>query len=75
LTCSAGNKTSKLSAVASDGNFWVSKVLKTIEALEKDTKHLVPLVEVDEDQALYQRARDLIAKLGKVCQTFRFDSK
>jgi DNA polymerase phi len=66
---SVGDKTSKLSAVASDGDFWMSKVLKTIETLEKDTKHLVPLVEVDEDQVLYQKAQDVVAKLGRVCHT------
>lgn len=42
-------------------------MLSTIDDLEKDTKHVTPLSEVDEEeQALRQKARELIAHLKKV---------
>ncbi|KAF5358052.1 hypothetical protein D9756_001914 [Leucocoprinus leucothites] len=62
-----GEKATKVSAVASDGEFWVSKVLKTITALEADIKHVSALVEVDEeDQELRQRSLELVKKLRSV---------
>ncbi|KXN82577.1 DNA polymerase V [Leucoagaricus sp. SymC.cos] len=62
-----GDKTVKTSAVASDGEFWVSKVLKSITALEGDSKHVSLAVEVDEDdQELRQKAQELVKKLKTV---------
>jgi DNA polymerase phi len=56
-----------VAAVASDGEFWISKVLSTIEQLEKDSKHVSLLAEFDEDEvALHNKARETIAKLRKV---------
>lgn len=49
-------KTAKMPGAASDGEFWISKVLKAIVALEKDTKHVVPLYQLD-DQKLETRNR------------------
>ncbi|OCH90301.1 hypothetical protein OBBRIDRAFT_887807 [Obba rivulosa] len=61
------SKTLKSSAVAADGEFWISKVLATIEQLEKDTKHVTPLNEADEEeQELRPKARQLIERLGSV---------
>jgi hypothetical protein len=61
------DKTVKASAVASDGEFWVAKVLKTIKTLEADTKHISILIEVDEeDQSLRQKAQELVVKLKNV---------
>ncbi|OBZ75369.1 DNA polymerase V, partial [Grifola frondosa] len=61
------NKTSKTSAVASDGQFWVSKVLHTVELLEKDTKHVRLLADVDEEeQELRTKARQLAERLRNV---------
>lgn len=66
-TSPTDDKTSKVAAVASDGQFWIAKVLATVEELEKDTKHVTPLAEVDEDErALRQKAREVIQRLGKV---------
>lgn len=60
------DKTAKVAASASDGQFWISKVLATIEELEKDGKHVTLLSEIDEDeQALRQKARGLIERLHK----------
>lgn len=65
--CPADDKTAKLTAVASDGQFWVARVLSSIEQLDKDTKHVTRLSEVDEDdQALRQKARELISRLRTV---------
>jgi len=62
-----GDKTARTCAVASDGEFWVSKVLKTITALEADSKHTSILVEVNkEDQRLRQKTCLLISKLKNV---------
>ena len=61
------DKTAKIAAVASDSQFWISRVLSTVDALEKDTKHVAPLSEVDEEeQAVREKARGLIERLRKV---------
>lgn len=60
-------KSTKIPAVASDGEFWISKVLSTIDLLEADKKHFSLFTEVDEeDAAIYTKARDTITKLRKV---------
>lgn len=64
------SKMVKSSGVALDGEFWVSKVLKTIEQLEGDAKHLSLLVDVDEHlQELYMKAKSITKKLHKVRRT------
>ncbi|KAI5982996.1 DNA polymerase phi-domain-containing protein [Pisolithus marmoratus] len=62
-----GDKTHKETAVATDGEFWISKVLTTLARLDKDTKHVSPLVSVDEEtQALLDRVKKIHEKLDKV---------
>ncbi|KAI6036062.1 DNA polymerase phi-domain-containing protein [Pisolithus microcarpus] len=57
----------KETAVASDGEFWISKVLSTLARLDKDTKHVDPLAPVDEEtQALLNGVGKIHEKLGKV---------
>lgn len=61
------DKTAKIAASASDGQFWISRVLTTIEELEKDTKHVTALSEIDEEElVLQQKARELIERLHEV---------
>lgn len=36
--------------MASDGEFWVSKVLETIQALEQDNKHVSLLNRLEEEE-------------------------
>ncbi|CAL1703687.1 unnamed protein product [Somion occarium] len=61
------DKNIKVSAVASDGQFWVSKVLSTIERLDKDTKHVRRIVEAEEEEEeLRQKARELASRLSKI---------
>ncbi|GJE98126.1 DNA polymerase phi-domain-containing protein [Phanerochaete sordida] len=63
------DKTAKVAAAASDGQFWVSKVLSTIEQLEKDTKHATLLSEIDEDeQGIREKARELAERLHKLSE-------
>jgi DNA polymerase phi len=53
--------------VASDGEFWVSRVFASIEQLEKDTKHVALLVDADfNDQSLHNRAKEVSVRLKKV---------
>ncbi|KAI6103557.1 DNA polymerase phi-domain-containing protein [Pisolithus sp. B1] len=62
-----GDITHKETAVASDGEFWISKVLSTLARLDKDTKHVDPLAPVDEEtQAVLDRVGKVHEKLGKV---------
>ncbi|KAK7054956.1 DNA-directed DNA polymerase [Paramarasmius palmivorus] len=62
-----GDAKTKVVGVASDREFWVSKVLATIEELYADTKHLVPVNEVDpETQASQTKVKDVVAKLRTV---------
>ncbi|KAI0747681.1 DNA polymerase phi-domain-containing protein [Daedaleopsis nitida] len=57
------SKASKVAAVASDGRFWVSRVLATVEQLEKDTKHVKALNEPDEEEAEQRRkTREIISR-------------
>ncbi|KAG6892458.1 hypothetical protein C0992_000424, partial [Termitomyces sp. T32_za158] len=60
-------KTSKMSAVASDGEFWVSKILKTIRTLTEDSKHVSLQINL-EDEVLAQcaKAQELSAQLKAV---------
>ncbi|KAI0691182.1 DNA polymerase phi-domain-containing protein [Cytidiella melzeri] len=70
------DKTSKVVGVASDGEFWVSKVLTSIERLEKDTKHVSLLAEVDGDEhALFSQARELIGRLQHITDERREAAK
>lgn len=63
----SGDKSSKISAVASDGVFWVSKVLSTIQTLEKDAKHVALLSEADDEEvALRDKALGIAARLKSV---------
>ncbi|EIW60756.1 DNA-directed DNA polymerase [Trametes versicolor FP-101664 SS1] len=58
------SKTAKVAGVASDGRLWVSRLLSTIQQLEKDTKHVRPLSEVDEEETeLRQKAHQILARL------------
>jgi DNA polymerase phi len=58
----------KVVGVASDREFWVSKVLATIEELYADTKHVVPVNEVEpETQASHTKVKDAVEKLRAVC--------
>ncbi|KAI9056874.1 hypothetical protein FKP32DRAFT_1598752 [Trametes sanguinea] len=71
-----GDKAAKVAAVASDGRFWVSRVLSTIEQLQKDTKHVRPLSEADEEEAeLLQKAHQLLARLKDVPEESRETAK
>lgn len=60
----SGEKSMKLPAAASDGELWVSKVLATIQALERDTKHVLSMNDPDEDAlALRIKALVIVAQL------------
>ena len=62
-----GDKTQKEFGVASDGEFWISRVLATIEALAKNTKHVELIQELDDDdQAVVLKARKLTGTLRKM---------
>lgn len=63
----SGDKTVKVTGVASDGQLWISKCLSTIEQLLNDTKHLKWLAEIDEEErVLRQSALQLVRRLSKV---------
>lgn len=56
-----------MSGVTSNGEFWVSRALGTIEILEKDIKHVSLLEDADEDdQAVRAEARRLVETLKKM---------
>ncbi|KAI5899852.1 uncharacterized protein SCHCODRAFT_02525003 [Schizophyllum commune H4-8] len=57
----------KLSGTTTSGESWVVRVLSNISTLEQDTKHVTPLVDIDDEEAqIRTKARDLIAKLQKL---------
>lgn len=56
-----------MTGVASNGEFWISRALRTIETLEKDTKHVSLLVGADEDDvAVRDEARQMIKTLKEM---------
>ncbi|KAF8447475.1 DNA polymerase phi-domain-containing protein [Boletus edulis BED1] len=58
--------THKEAGVASDGEFWISKTLATIASLDKDTKHVKPLLDMDEEvQASLSKTEKVIGQLRK----------
>ncbi|KAK0210612.1 DNA polymerase phi-domain-containing protein [Desarmillaria ectypa] len=66
ITNEDGTKTLKSSAMASDGDYWIHKVVITIEGLEKE-KNVSCFLERDEEvQALRAKAKELDAHLRKV---------
>ncbi|KAI0648248.1 DNA polymerase phi-domain-containing protein [Trametes meyenii] len=70
------SKAAKVTAVASDGKFWVTRVLSTIEGLEKDAKHVRSLSEIDPDEAeLRQKAHHILARLKDVPEDRREAAK
>lgn len=55
-----------MAGVASDGEFWVAKVLRTVEQLRKDVKHVEFIQELDEsEQELTDKAGAVAEKLHK----------
>ncbi|KAF9246115.1 DNA polymerase phi-domain-containing protein [Melanogaster broomeanus] len=66
------DQTHKETAVASDGEFWVSKVLDTLSQLDKDTKHVKALTDIDEEaHALFVKTQKAISQLRKVADDKR----
>ena len=67
FTQAAGEQTHKEAGVASDGEFWTSKTLSTIALLDKDAKHVKPLIDIHEDvQTLLAKTEKIIGQLRKV---------
>lgn len=61
------DKTSKMSAVASDGEFWVSKILNTIRTLTEDCKHISLQINLEDDVSVHcVKAQELAAQLKTV---------
>ena len=67
----SSEKSLKVAAVASDGEFWVAKVIDTIQALEEDTKHVSLLTQTeDEEISLRKKVLRLTDRLKDVCESF-----
>lgn len=63
----AGEHTHKETGVASDGEFWTSKTHATIALLDRDGKHVKPLIDIDDKvRALLSRTEKAIDHLRKV---------
>ncbi|QRW14703.1 DNA polymerase phi subunit [Ceratobasidium sp. AG-Ba] len=59
-------QTNRATSTATDGELWVSKVLKMVEALQQDSAHVALLNEVEEsDNELRKRAQKLLKVLHK----------
>jgi nitrogen fixation protein FixH len=57
----------KTHAVASDGEFWIAKVISTISQLEEDKKHVALLENAEEEEhALRVKAKETVESLRKV---------
>ncbi|KAF6764792.1 DNA-directed DNA polymerase [Ephemerocybe angulata] len=62
-------KTTKASAIASDGELWVAKVVSTIRTLEEDSKHVTLAAELeDEEKELLTKANAQVEQLKKVSE-------
>ncbi|KAJ7470617.1 DNA polymerase phi-domain-containing protein [Mycena latifolia] len=61
------DRTIKCPAIASDGEFWVSKVVTSLELLQEDPKRVALLAESDEnDKVLHTKVKDIVQKLREV---------
>ncbi|KAF7338414.1 hypothetical protein MVEN_02067200 [Mycena venus] len=61
------NRTIKCPGIASDGEFWVSKVISGIDQLKEDTKRVVLLADSDETElALHKTVMETVEKLRGV---------
>ncbi|KAJ7740748.1 DNA polymerase phi-domain-containing protein [Mycena maculata] len=57
----------KCPAIASDGEFWVSKIITTIEQLKADPKRVTLLADSDEDDTtLHSKVKNTVGKLRGV---------
>ncbi|KAJ7098057.1 DNA polymerase phi-domain-containing protein [Mycena belliarum] len=66
----------KCPAIASDGEFWVSKVLNTIERLQEESKRVALLREDNENiKLLHKRTQDTIQKLRGVSEAHQEAAK
>ncbi|EIW84995.1 hypothetical protein CONPUDRAFT_47531 [Coniophora puteana RWD-64-598 SS2] len=62
------DKAQKRTGVASDGEFWVAKVVSAVRTLQNDSKHATILQEVDEEDVnLREKAFQAIERLQKAC--------
>ncbi|KAF8061577.1 DNA polymerase phi-domain-containing protein [Lyophyllum atratum] len=67
LSCVVRRKIIESPSVASDGEIWVSKVLRTIQALEEDTKHVSLQNPLEgEDLTLRTKAQEIATRLRTV---------
>lgn len=63
----SGDKSVKTHAVASDGEFWIAKVISTISQLEEDKKHVALLENAEEEEhALRVKAKETVESLRKI---------
>ncbi|KAK1232279.1 DNA-directed DNA polymerase [Marasmius sp. AFHP31] len=59
-----GESKVKVTGVASDREFWISKVSSSINEIRADTKHVNPLVDMDEEiSTVHEKTRQIVAKL------------
>ena len=57
--------------MASDGEFWVVKVLRTVEQLRKDSKHVEFIREIDETELeMGDKAVEVGKRLHMVCRSY-----
>ncbi|KAI0031491.1 DNA polymerase phi-domain-containing protein [Vararia minispora EC-137] len=60
-------KTYKIPGIATDGQLWISRVTRTIEQLEKDSKHVKLVLELGKDNvSLLQKARNTLSGLRQM---------
>ncbi|KAJ8078693.1 DNA-directed DNA polymerase [Marasmius tenuissimus] len=64
-----GESKVKVTGVASDREFWISKVSSSINELLADTKHVSSLVDMDEEiSTVHEKTRQIVAKLKTVSE-------
>ncbi|KAK2460593.1 hypothetical protein APHAL10511_007063 [Amanita phalloides] len=61
------DKSARATGVTTDGEFWISKVLKTIDLLQADTKHAtLRAMPSSEARGLHSKARETLSHLREV---------
>ncbi len=62
----------RTTGVTSNGEFWICRALSIIEALQKDSKHITTVAEIDtEDLALHTQVRTLDTQLQQVRASYK----
>ncbi|KAF7295052.1 hypothetical protein MIND_01043400 [Mycena indigotica] len=71
-----GDNTVKYPGISSNGDLWISRVIRSLETLKNDSKHVALLADIDdEDAAVYSSVKAAIEQVGSASETMKETAK